>query len=221
MQSYPYYGLPPVQRYGSPFSMASSAVSTPAITPPLVPMLDSMLAHHPAWLSAHHYLNQESIIAKIAELQSQTTQLVGLLRQPQQQVQYTPAYVAPPSPAIPTTYAPSNEAYLAAQAVLDSVPRASQMEESVLARAVVAAAQALVGNRTGFVADLRQPEAVRAQTPAWLNQVACAGPDESNNVGSIFFKAAESPAPAPEFGSQELKSPSTVMKCARGLEYKE
>jgi hypothetical protein len=40
-------------------------------------------------------------------------------------------------------------------------------------------------------------------------------------VGSIFFKAAESPAPAPEFGSQELKSPSTVMKCARGLEYKE
>ena len=203
--NHPYYYTTPMQRYASPFSTVSSAVSTPAITPPLVPMLDAMIAHQPSFLGS-----QEAIISKISELQAQTSHLVSLLRQPQQ---YHPSFIAPPSPSIPpypahdpyTGLQANSEAYAAARAVFASVPPSNHMDESVLARAVVAAANALVGHRTGHIADLRQPEAVRAQTPAWLSQAAC----------------AEDSCTAPDFGTCELKSPSTVLKCARGLEYKE
>lgn len=189
-------------RYASPFSVASSGVSTPAMTPPLMPpMLESMLAHQPGWNVNSH---ESMILMRISELQTQTAQLVALLKQSQQQQPlYYPSFIAH-APACPTppVSAPSQsqEAFMAAQAVFASVPRNNHLDEPVLARAVVAAAQALVANRSGFVPNLRHdvviPEAVRSQTPAWISQAAAANDD--------FH-----PAP-PEFGS-----PRTVMKCAR------
>jgi hypothetical protein len=213
----PYY-VPGVPRYASPaFSSVSSSVSTPAMTPPLVSVLDGMLAHQPSWMG----MSQEMIVAKISELQAQTAHLVSLLKHSQQPPpqSYFPSFVAPPSPACPTPGVPSssgNEAFLAAQAVFASVPRGNYMDENVLARAVVAAANALLGTKTGYIADLRQPEALRAQTPAWISQAANAGAEDS--ALTCLVKAE---SPAPEFGSLDLKSPTTVTKCARQMEYKE
>jgi hypothetical protein len=187
------------------YSVASSGVSTPAMTPPLIPppMLDSMLANQPGWITN---VNKESILMRISELQAQTAHLVGLLKQQQQPVYY-PSFVSgggySPCPTPPVVSGVPHEAFLAAQAVFASVPRNNHLDESVLARAVVAAAQALVANKSGYIPNLRQhheviiPEAVRSQTPAWISQAAAAS------------SANEDPI-APEFGS-----PRTVMKCAR------
>ena len=199
----------PVRQF-TPFSVSSgysSQVSTPAITPPLVSMTEAMMSHQPGWLVTHHPHSQEAILHRISELQAQTAQLVDSLigQKNLAPPQYTvPAFVAPPSPAPPVAVAGMggyHEAMMAAQSVLGSVPAHMHMEESVLARAVVAAANALVNRSGQFRTNLVVPQAVRSQTPAWINQAAACETsavhmEHPGLVFSQYGKAAESPAPS-------------------------
>lgn len=204
----------------SGYSM-SSGVSTPAMTPPIMPMWDSMMAHQPAWMGTP----ADTIVHQIQQLQRQTASLMQLVktadyhqRPPPPQVMY-PAYMAPPSPAPPlaTGY---HEALHAAHAVLGSVPPHSQLEESVLARAVVAAANALVAAKTGNIASLRSgtpqpqlftPTAVRSQTPAWLNQAAETVPIESGVFLAQFRDKSQPESPAPSEGSPGISKANSPL----------
>jgi hypothetical protein len=115
-----------------------------------------------------------------------------------------PAFVAPPSPAPPVAVAGMggyHEALMAAQSVFASVPAHLHTEESVLAKAVVAAANALVSRSGQFRTHLVVPQAVRSQTPAWINQAAACETsavhmEHPGLVFSQYGKAAESPAPS-------------------------
>jgi hypothetical protein len=196
----------------TPMSGYSSQVSTPAMTPPLAPgMLDQMMGHQPSWMQ-QHAVPQELILQRISELQTQQHQLVQSLVMKQQGFSpmkqyspYVPTYVAPPSPAPPVAVMNSggvtfNEAMLAAQTVLASVAPQNMTDESVLARAVVAAANALV-SRSGHLKGSPQvvvPQAMRSQTPAWIHHCESSEMSSLGGAGLVFshYKVSESPAPS-------------------------
>jgi len=200
----------------SGYSM-SSGVSTPAMTPPFAqPLMDGMLSHHPAWMMN----NENPLLAQVQQLQLQTSHLALMIKE--QIPRHVPMYMTPPSPAPPVASSGYADALLAAQQVLHSVPHSQQLEESVLAKAVVAAANALLNSgRTGHISALRVPTAVRPNDSA-----------EVISNGFVFANykrsTGESPAPSeggskcnsplresvPVFGL-EPKSPGTVTKCAR------
>ena len=192
----------------SGYSM-SSGVSTPSMTPPFAPVMESMVSHYPSWM--HHEAGSSPLLMQVQQLQNQTFQLAQMIKEQQQSHQrFVPMYMTPPSPAPPVAMGGSYaEAVHAAQTVLSAVPANQQLEESVLAKAVVAAANALLAGRSGHIAALRVPTAVRPVDP-------------DNSLLVFANYKAESPAPSdrgskcnsPVFGL-EPKSPGTVTKCAR------
>lgn len=208
----------------TPYSVASSGVSTPSMTPPLIGMYDHMMSHQPLFIGHGHAAPQAMNIShQIQQLQAQTSQLIALVKQGQSSVYYPQNvmghhYMAAPTPPLVNG---SNDAYQAALNVFQTVPPQYHMEESVLAKAVVAAANALVSIKTGSLRSgtplLVQPEAVRARTPAWLQEASrrppeSPAPSEGQKANSPLAEVMLSLAHAdgPVFG---LKSPGTVMKC--------
>ena len=207
-------------------SSMSSGVSTPAMTPPFAPVMDTMLSHGPSWMTTAPGENNP-LLLQVQNLQAQTAQLALMIKEhaPVTQRYHVPMYMTPPSPAPPVAGNYSDAALHAAQSVLNSVPANQQLEESVLAKAVVAAANALLlagagpGARTGHISALRIPTAVRPLDP------------DTSLVFANYKRnsSSESPAPSdrgskcnspllrdgvPMFGL-EPKSPGTVTKCAR------
>ena len=226
-------------------SGSSSAVSTPALTPnPAV--MEGMFSHQPAWMTGKPaYTPPEAMLNQVLHLQQQTNQLINALKeqqfhQQQQQQQHVyphfapnahpymrgpPVYASPPSPAPQLAMNGGGgyqEAIHVAQSVLASSP---QVDEHTLARAVVAAANALIANasmaRAGNISSLRatpppaviMPTAVRSQTPAWLTQAAENAVDSSqfmylnNGVVLTQFRGAADPAGFLRRSSSPIKHP--------------
>ena len=193
----------------SPGYSCSSGVSTPAMTPPPVNMLDALM--QPSWMKGSS--PADALMAQIVQSQQQTARLVEAHRQltMSQQMYYGgyggsggsgPIYYPtmdqlqgrgpfcgqsysapfsgqflPPTPPPPQVVSDQQSALHAAQTVL---AQAGCCDSEVLARAVVAAAGALVQGKSGNLSNLRAPVAVRAQTPAWISHADTA--TESSGV---------------------------------------
>jgi hypothetical protein len=201
------------------YSSVSSGVSTPGMTPPLPPpgyMFEQFLSHPPSWVPQRQ---PAAILPQLLSLQQQTSQLISMVNSgaPEQVPYYPTSYQLglrnahgpspAPAPAVGTNHPPTIPETLGiqiARSILDSAPI---INEQVIAKAVVAVANALVMKNTpneGYIHDLGPrvfvPEAIRSQTPAWLSAVAENATDiQSTPVfggnGSSQRKSTPSPEP--------------------------
>ena len=90
-----------------------------------------------------------------------------------------------------------------ARSILDAAP---VINEQVIAKAVVAVANALVmknHSHEGYIQDLGGPrvivpEAVRSQTPAWLSAVAAENANDQIQSTPVFGALSQRKTPSPE-----------------------